>query len=386
MRKIVAFLFLAVGIFLFTACNNQSATISGCIANGAGAKITLLHQGAVSRFLLDTLCADAKGCFRYKISKSEGRFPMFVSVSIDSSASVTLLVKEGDRINITAEKGQHTYLVEGSEDSKLLQEVNSDLYESSAKFDSLMWLVKAEQDRVGNSIMPDKLNRELGEVYVKQHRSAVRFLIKNPASMASIAVLHERLPNGLPVFSRNEDAIYFKTVYDSLKVRYPSSEYVQALRDEYESRFRQMGLLSKMEGISELGFVDLDLPDETAKIVTLSSLKGRVILVYFWLSSDKEQLMYNNELKELYAKYHSRGLEIYQVSLDTDKAVWAKSVSDQALPWINVCDGFGLASSAASAYNIQKLPAAFLINKSGDLVGTSLSNEEMVKKVGELCR
>ncbi|MDR3350551.1 MAG: TlpA family protein disulfide reductase [Prevotellaceae bacterium] len=375
------FLFI-LALFLAAACGKPSATVSGCVENGANAKITLIRQGAVSQILLDTLRADARGCFRYKIKQAGKQFtPVFVSVSIDSSARASLLVKGNEHIIIGAKKGDYNYTVEGSEESALLQSLNGRLLESSHRFDSLMALVNAEQARMGNAIIPDRWNRELGDVYVKQYRQAVQFIVKNIHSLACVAALNQSLPNGLPVFSRNEDAVYFRMAYDSLKVNYPSSEYVTALRDEYEYRFRQMDLLAKMETASEAGFIDMKLPDVSAQPVALSSLKGKVILLYFWVSTDKTQLMFNNELKGLYETYHPKGLEIYQVAFDTDKTLWAKAIADQALPWINVCDGLGAASPVLRTYNVTKFPSAFLINKAGDIIAANLSNREIEKAI-----
>jgi peroxiredoxin len=375
-------LLLITATFLLASCQHPSATVSGCVENGANAKITLIRQGAITQFLLDTLRADAHGCFRYKIKPAGKQFePAFVSVSIDSSARVSLLVKEGEHIKINARKGAYDYTVEGSEESALLQSLNKNLFDSSHRFDSLMALVNAEQARAGNAKIPDRWNRELGEVYVKQYRQAVQFIVKNKHSLTSVAALNQSLPNGLPVFSRNEDAIYFKMAYDTLKVHYPTSEYVAALRDEYEYRFRQTDLLAKIETAAEAGFIDIKLPDVSAKTVALSSLKGNIILLYFWVSTDKAQLMFNNDLKALYETYRPKGLAIYQVSLDTDKTIWAKAVADQSLPWINVCDGLGAASPVLRTYNITKIPAAFLINRQGDIVAANLSNTEIEKEI-----
>jgi peroxiredoxin len=373
---------------LFVAgCSRPSATVNGCIAGGGGAKITLMHQGANMQRLLDTLRADANGCFRYTIKQAGKDFqPMFVSLAVDEQSVATLLVEQGDNIRIAAEKERYGYTVEGSETSVLLQSLNNDLYESSHRFDSLMNIAEAEQKRNGNAQIPDRLNRELGDVYVKQYRSAVKFLVKNPTSLACVAALNEKLPNGLPVFSRNDDAIRYKIVYDSLILRYPHSEYVLVLRDEYERRFSELQLVAKMENAGEAGFIDIKLPNTVAEQVALSSFKGNVILLYFWTSTSKEQLMYNNELRELYEQYHPQGFTIYQVALDVDKTLWAKAVTEQALPWANVCDGFGTSSSVVRAYAVKNLPAAFLINKNGDIAVANVPNGDLAKKIGELCR
>ena len=79
---------------------------------------------------------------------------------------------------------------------------------------------------------------------------------------------------------------------------------------------------------------------------------------------------------DLYATYHDRGLEIYQVSLDIDKPTWAATVRNQGLPWINVSDGLGVQSPAVAAYNVNHIPAMFVIDRNGDLVATDVFEKD----------
>ena len=72
-------------------------------------------------------------------------------------------------------------------------------------------------------------------------------------------------------------------------------------------------------------------------------------------------------MRRLYEKYHSRGLEIYQVSLDGNEHYW-KTVADQ-LPWVCVWNAEGLDNDMVSIYNLQTLPTWFLIDRGSNLVG-----------------
>lgn len=66
-------------------------------------------------------------------------------------------------------------------------------------------------------------------------------------------------------------------------------------------------------------------------------------------------------MRDVYNKYHDAGLEIFQVSLDTNEHFWKTQTS--ALPWISVNDPDGAGSVYALRYNIQTLPTFFLLNK-----------------------
>ena len=69
----------------------------------------------------------------------------------------------------------------------------------------------------------------------------------------------------------------------------------------------------------------------------------------------------------MYDKYHGRGLEIYQVALNTDKTAWAMQVKEQGLPWISVCDPAAGASTGALLYNVTQLPAMYVISREGNI-------------------
>ena len=230
------------------------------------------------------------------------------------------------------------------------------------------------------------LNYALGAVYVKQKQAAIRFIFSHPRSMASVQLMFQQFSDELPLFADVNDAFYFQRLYDSLQPLYPKSPYITALYDQSEWRKREMVLNDLLLDMKELGFPDIALPDVHAQPSALSKLSGQVIILSFWLSHDLSQRMANQELLELYRKYASRGLEIYQVALDTDKTAWARAVADQALPWISVCDGFGVGSSAVSLYEVTKVPTFFLIDKNSDIVGRDFSMEQLKSEVAKLFR
>ena len=71
------------------------------------------------------------------------------------------------------------------------------------------------------------------------------------------------------------------------------------------------------------------------------------------------------QMREIYNKYHGRGLEIYQISLDPDEHFWKTQTA--ALPWISVRDRDGLQSRNLALYNIQSIPTFFLIGRDNTL-------------------
>ena len=87
-------------------------------------------------------------------------------------------------------------------------------------------------------------------------------------------------------------------------------------------------------------------------------------------------------LRELYNKYHSHGLEIYQISLDSDEHFWKQQTA--ALPWISVRDEDGASSKYVTLYNVQALPEFFLIDKSNTLVSRSAQIKDLDAAIAAL--
>lgn len=105
-------------------------------------------------------------------------------------------------------------------------------------------------------------------------------------------------------------------------------------------------------------------PDGTT--LKLSDLKGKVVVLHFWASWCPYCREDNPELVALYNKYKDQGLEVFSVSLDTDKTKWKEAIQTQGLAWKNhVSDLKKWNSVAVKDYSIDKTPYMFLIDKEG---------------------
>ena len=86
---------------------------------------------------------------------------------------------------------------------------------------------------------------------------------------------------------------------------------------------------------------EISLPDVKGKNIVLSSLKGKIVLIDFWASWCGPCRKSNPELKNTYAKYQSKGLEIYGISVDNESADWKQAIKDDRTTWIHVNDAKG---------------------------------------------
>jgi peroxiredoxin len=145
-----------------------------------------------------------------------------------------------------------------------------------------------------------------------------------------------------------------------------------------------LNLLSQM--IPGQTATDLSLPDLNGKMVTLSELKGKVVLIDFWASWCGPCRHNNPRLAKLYKKYHSKGLEIYGISLDEEIDSWKKAVRHDKLNWIQVIDDKGWEAPSASAYGVDMIPSSFLIDREGVIRTVNAEGPDLESSVRDLLK
>ena len=194
--------------------------------------------------------------------------------------------------------------------------------------------------------------------------------------MSSVAyyALFQRI-NGLLFFDLYDkmDSKAFGAVATSFDAFYPESEKskqlynlaMQSLKVIRGQRAPQD--LSKEIETNEVTFFDIELPDVKGEMQKLSSLvNNNVVVIHFTAYQTEWSPTINMLLGELYVNYHDKGLDIYQVSLDTDLHAWKNGAVN--LPWTCVRDPQSVYSENAGKYNVKQLPAIFILDRKGNLV------------------
>lgn len=128
------------------------------------------------------------------------------------------------------------------------------------------------------------------------------------------------------------------------------------------------------------------MADTTGKHVTLSSLRGKYVLVDFWASWCGPCRKENPNVVAAYQKYHDKGFEILGVSLDDKKNLWEKAINADKLSWYHVSDLKGWRNQAAGLYMVKSVPSSFLLDKDGKIIAKNLRGEALHRKLAELLK
>lgn len=354
----------------------RTAGIKAEIEGLSSADIVVRQQNVNRYDVVDTVKTDEAGRLSIRIPMEKGN-PDFVYLYYGDRKIASLLLERGDKVKVTADT-LGNYTVYGSPESERLGDVERRYSEFSASVDSL----SAALVEAGLSSPEAKdINKEMTSLYLDYYRDCIRYVQANPFSLTVIPVFYQTVANSFYVFSQDTDAFIFEGICDSLSKVYPDSKYVRSLRNETDRRKSAMELNRRIETAESIGFPDISLPDMTGKKVKLSEVDAKVILVHFWTATSAEQKMFNLDvLKGIYADYHRKGLEIYQVAVDVDKPSWERTVTAQGLEWINVCDGLGSASPVLTMYNVSSLPVTYII-ADGEMTGERVSDAASLRRV-----
>jgi peroxiredoxin len=378
---------IAAGLFSIAGCGQQTNfTINGKL-NGAN-KDTLLLQEMTEKSLelRSKIVTDATGSFNY--SDTAGN-PRLFFIQNNQNEYITLLILSGEKIKVTAEKGKvnKTLRLSGSPQSELVLELNRELVKATGKLDSLG---KQYQDLKGkgNDTQADTWAQGEYAKLVEEQRIFVKaFIDRHVDEPASLLALSHQL-NQQPVLNGSADFDYFKKVDAQLYKKYPKSililnlhKYVEAMKVQIEAAQSQ----AKATGSGTVA-PDISLPDPAGNTQTLSSLRGKIVLLDFWAAWCGPCRRENPNLVAAYAKYHDKGFEIFQVSLDRTKPEWEAAIKKDSLNWIHVSDLKFWSSPVAQQYGVQSIPANFLLDKEGKIIASNLRGPALEEALAKLFR
>jgi peroxiredoxin len=378
---------LALSLFSCSG-NDESFTISGRLENAAGTTLHLLEMRTYDLVPLDSTVAGTNGEFSFQGSFDRVRF---LSLRENQMNYLTLIVFPGEHIEITGDLNnlQATARVSGSEESRLAVELNRKMHSTVMALDSLGRDYRNRLDQSGTDIekLRNEIREKFEEISEQQRQFTIEFINRNSGSLATLMALYQQTDPNTFVLSGEEDFKYYARVDSALIIRYPDLDYTMTLNENVAEMMRQLGIRQQRE--SQLGAgseaPEISLADPSGETVTLSSLRGNYVLLDFWAAWCGPCRQENPNKVKNYNKFNEKGFEIYQVSLDRNREAWVRGIEEDNLgQWTHVSDLQFWSSVVVPMYNIEGIPANFLLDPEGRIIDRNLRGEALGNRLEEL--
>ncbi len=373
--------------------------ITAVIIAGCGSENNVTIKGTFREVREGMVYLDKSEVDRSSVADSaeikRGRFkftaditgPEFYQVRFDNGEFIGLLTMPGETISLDLGKSPLAlnYSVTGSPGSDDIKLLDQRLLSTKTQLDSIRKIYSDMSDGE-MEVRGAELEKAFVDAVDEQRRFNIKFIIENISSMAAIQALYQRIDENTYVLYQPRDLQYLKIVSDSLSVKYPVSRHVRALKENVTSELNRMYIDRMASLASQLPVTSTTpvLPDTGGKMVSLSSLRGKYVLVSFWSTASQECLNELPLLRSIYASYRSKGLEIYHVSLDSDEQRWKNVVRFEEIPWISVREQDPSRPAFAGLMNVSSVPSNLLYDPEGNIINTNLFGRNLQIRMDQL--
>lgn len=375
--------FLALSGFFFFGCgNNKTRTadtikINGKLKNTNGEKIVLVQMKVDSLKSIDSINIDDKGEFHFTC-KPKGI--CFYMLKLGPDNFITLLLDPGETVEVTGNCRQlaKEYNVVGSVGSQLLSELNTHTRLNYKKTDSLFQVMEDHNESADFAKIKSECDSMYESVFAEQQQYVQGFIKKNTTSLASLFALYQKF--GQQKILNERDHFYYYNILDSaLTQLYPKVDLVTDLHSrvseikDFQNEIRMAA--AKLD--SGMVAPDITMKNIGGVVQSLSSIKGKATLLFFWAGSSQPSIKVLDSFKWIQKKYGPKGFTIFAVSLDKYRQTWEGAVREHKLNWIHVSDLLEWESPVVKLYALQSIPYAILINSEGKIVKRGITDQQL---------
>lgn len=378
--KTAAAAIVAAGL---AACDGSDKFhIEGSISGAKDSVLYFENMSLEGPVKLDSVKLTESGGFSF--SDKTGGAPEFYRLRI-ADRIINLAADSTETITVKADYSTMAtgYDVEGSDDCRRIKEL---AVRQIALHQKAMAL---DRDRALN--YEERMDSLMRMVAAYKEEVKRDYIFPDPKAASSYFALFQTLGDFLIFNPRNnrDDIRVFAAVATGWDTFYPGAVRGENLHNIAIEGMKTERIVTAGQNkaidpakVTEAGLIDIRLTDNKGRDRSLTELRGKVVLLDFHAFAMGDSPARILTLRELYNKYHDRGLEIYQVSADTDEHFWKQQTA--ALPWICVRDDNGPAAQCLALYNVRSVPEFFLIDRNNTLISRSVQIKDLEAEIEKL--
>ncbi len=366
---------------LFTACKNEEKKSDGYVINGTakgvynGMRVFLKGVDERGGQVAQDTAIVMDETFRF-----EGKvdYPQMWVLSVNSVNGTIPLMVENETIDVDVDKNNiENSKITGTKSNEAFAAYTKEYKKISEKRMDLNKEFSTAQNS-NDSVAMAKVSADFAALNAEMANHPYLFLEKNNDSYFALALIENLLK------SKPDNLDPLEKAFSNMDTDIKNSTYGKTVGSQIDILKRQNESLALLN----VGNVapNFSAPNPEGKQVSLNEIKGKATIIDFWASWCGPCRRENPNVVKVYNKYHDKGLEIISVSLDRpgQKDKWLKAIADDKLTWHHVSNLNYFNDPVAQQYNIQSIPATYILDADGKIVAKSLRGQALEDKIAEM--
>ncbi|MBD0260356.1 MAG: AhpC/TSA family protein [Cytophagales bacterium] len=375
MKKVVFLFLLAVTTL---ACQTKADdrkeavvkegfTLTGKVKNPqAGSKVVLNVLGKQGFQPVDSAAVGKDNTFTFQGSTAE---PKFYMLNFYDLQQVLVILRNNDKITVDVDGNNPNgaFTLKGSKEVEQLEKVlkvQQNFQAKSAELQADFQKAAMKKDDKAK----EHIQTKFFAMQKEQNEELKKLITQGGPTLASWYATNALNPE--------EEYAFLAPLAPQFEKAFPNSEYTK----DFSAKVAQYKNAVQVGQAAP----DITLSSPEGKPVSLSSLRGKYVLIDFWASWCGPCRQENPNVVKMYNKFKGKNFEIFGVSLDREKEKWTQAIAQDGLSWVHVSDLKFWESAGAQSYGVRSIPATFLLDPTGKVIAKNLRGQALEAKLAEI--